>query len=135
MPPDFGMLGNPALERNRGQHTFSYQVHRSTSPNGYTISFSSSQNGIQAPPQTYSYSAPRNNSPAQFQSYRPASSPTHVSLANDFPKRIAVDVIHKLFHLLSQCSDAISKDLCLRSTCPLESDPSWINRLSIRCAW
>lgn len=85
MPPDFGMSDNPALERNRGQHTFSYQVHRSTSPNGYTINFSSSQNGVQAPPQTYSFSSARNNSPAPFQSYRPASTPTHISAAKDFP--------------------------------------------------
>ncbi len=85
MPPDFGMPGNPALERNRGQHTFSYQVHRSSSPNGYSISYSSSQNGIQSPPQTYSFSTTRNNSPAPFQSYRPAATPTHISAARDFP--------------------------------------------------
>jgi len=85
MPPDFGMQGNPAFERNRGQHTFSYQVHRSTSPNGYSISFSSSQNGVQAPVQNYSFSAPRNSSPAQMPSYRPTSSPTHIAAAKDFP--------------------------------------------------
>jgi hypothetical protein len=85
MPPDFGMPGNPGLERNRGQHTFSYQVHRSSSPNGYSISYSSSQNGIQSPPQTYSFSTTRNNSPAPFQSYRPAATPTHISAARDFP--------------------------------------------------